>query len=92
VPLGAQVVGVQPVLVQPVLVQPVTVQPVTVQPLTVQPGRVGGGLGAPFHAELGEERRHVVLDRLLGEEQPLADLPVRQPLADQLQDLKLMGG
>src|SRR5579871_516424 len=54
--------------------------------------RVGGGLRAALHAQLGEQRRHVVLHRLLGQEHPLADLPVGQPLPDQLQDRALLGG
>src|SRR5580692_12311328 len=41
---------------------------------------VGGGLSAALHAQLGEQGRHVVLHRLLGQEHPLADLPVGQPL------------
>src|ERR1017187_3617543 len=52
--------------------------------------RVGGGLGAAFHAQLGEQRRHVILHRLLRQEHPLPDLPVRQPLPDQLQDPPLL--
>src|ERR1700722_1997550 len=38
--------------------------------------RVCGGLGPAFHAELGEQGGHVVLHGLLGQEHPLADLPV----------------
>src|ERR1700687_1302655 len=60
--------------------------------LVEHPDRVGGGLGAALHSQLGEQGRHVVLHRLLGQEHPLADLPVGQPLADQLQDLALLGG
>ena len=56
------------------------------------PGRVGGGLSPALHAQLGEQRRHIVLDRLLGEEHALADLPVGQALADQLQDLLFLLG
>src|SRR5690242_19439386 len=41
--------------------------------------RVGGRLGPPLHAQLGEQRRHVVLHRLLRQEHPPADLPVAQP-------------
>src|SRR5438105_4042042 len=37
--------------------------------------RVGGRLGAAFHAQLGEQRGHVVLHGLFGQEHPLADLP-----------------
>src|SRR5579863_9651538 len=49
-------------------------------------------LGPPLHAELGEQRGHVVLDGLLGQEHPLGDLPVRQPFADQIQDAPLLLG
>ena len=55
-----------------------------------EPGRVCGGLGAPLHAELGEESGYVVLHCLLREEQPLANLPVRQALPDQLENLPLL--
>ena len=55
-------------------------------------GGIGGGLGPALHAQLGEERGNVVLDRLLGEEQALADLPVGQALADQLKDPPLLLG
>src|SRR4051794_25976006 len=48
-------------------------------------GGQDGGLRAPLEAELGQQVRDVVLDRLLGEEHPLADLPVGQALADQLE-------
>src|SRR6185437_8668843 len=33
--------------------------------------RVGGRLGAALHAQLGEQRGHVVLHGLLGQEHPL---------------------
>ena len=56
-----------------------------------QVGAEHGGLGAALHAELGQQARDVVLDRLLGEEQPLADLPVRQALGDEHEDLALLG-
>src|SRR5580704_15704701 len=52
--------------------------------------RVGRRLGAAHHAKLGEQRRHVVLHGLLGQEHPLADLPVGQPFPDQLQDPALL--
>src|SRR5690242_1260643 len=52
----------------------------------------GGGLRAAAHAELGEDVRDVVLDRLLGQEEALADLPVGQALADELQDVPLLLG
>ena len=56
------------------------------------PGGVGRGLGAALHAELGEQGGDVVLDGLLGEEQPVADLPVGQALADQLEDAAFLVG
>ena len=51
--------------------------------VVAQLGGQDRGLGPPLHAQLGEQVGHVVLDRLLGQEHPLADLPVGQPLADQ---------
>src|SRR5690242_15567496 len=54
--------------------------------------RIGGRLGAALHAQLGEQRGHVVLHGFLGQEHPLADLPVGQSLPDQLQDLTLLRG
>src|SRR5581483_1415650 len=60
--------------------------------LAEDPGGISGGLGAAFHAELGEQRRDVVLDGLLGQEDALADLPVGQAFADQLEDLALLVG
>src|SRR5690349_19487824 len=62
-------------------------------PWSVQ--QLGGehrGLGASFETELGEDARHVVLHRLLGEEQLLADLAVGQALGDQLEDATLLRG
>src|SRR6266545_2649901 len=44
-----------------------------------------GRLGTPLHTQLGEQAGDVVLHRLLGDEQPLADLPVGQPLADEFE-------
>src|ERR1700730_1032268 len=61
-------------------------------PVVEHADRVRGSLGAALHAQLGEQGRHVVLHRLLGQEHPLADLPVGQPLPDELQDLALLGG
>jgi signal transduction histidine kinase len=49
-------------------------------------GRVRGRLRAALHAQLGEQAGDVVLDRLLREEEVLPDLPVRESLADQLED------
>jgi hypothetical protein len=42
--------------------------------------------------ELGEEMADVRLDRLLGEEEPLADLAVHEAVGDQLEHLDLAGG
>jgi two-component system, NarL family, sensor histidine kinase DevS len=55
-------------------------------------GRIGGRLRAALHAQLGEQAGDVVLDRLLGEEELLPDLPVGQALADQLEDPLLLRG
>src|SRR4249919_3248850 len=53
-------------------------------------GRIGGCGGALRQAELAEQHRHVVLHCLLGNEQPLADLPVGEAFPDQLQDAALV--
>ena len=45
--------------------------------------RVGRGLGTALHAQLGEQGRHVVLHRLLGQEQPGGDLAVGLPVGDE---------
>src|SRR4051812_47061343 len=42
--------------------------------------------------ELRENAVEVGADRAVGEEQPLADLTVRQPLGGQFRDLQLLGG
>src|SRR5207245_1973477 len=42
------------------------------------------------HVKLGQEVRDVGLHRLLGQEQALAALAVRQPLADQPEDLAIL--
>src|SRR5215210_3609818 len=49
-------------------------------------------LGPVADTELAVERRGVVLDGVRGEEEPLGDLAVGRPLADQLEDLALAGG
>src|SRR6185312_3501966 len=56
------------------------------------PGGIGGGLGPALHAELGEYAGDVVLDGLLGQEEPVADLPVGQSFADELEDAPLLVG
>jgi hypothetical protein len=40
-------------------------------------------LAARADAELAQDRRDVVVDRLLGEEEPLGDLGVAEPLRDE---------
>jgi signal transduction histidine kinase len=55
-------------------------------------GRVRGRLRAALHAQLGEQAGDVVLDRLLGEEEVLPDLPVGESLADQLKNPLLLRG
>jgi len=52
-------------------------------------GTVGSGLRPSFHAELGDQRRNVVLHRLLGEKERLAALTVGQNVGDQLENLLL---
>ena len=49
-------------------------------------------LRASLHAELGEQVRHVVLDRLLGQVQLVGDLPVGEPVGDEGEDLALLPG
>src|SRR5207247_2635637 len=49
-------------------------------------------LGAVVHPELPEDARDVVLDRLLADEEPLPDLPVRLAGGEELQDLLLARG
>src|SRR5690606_8984551 len=55
-----------------------------------QPRGVDGGFGAPVHAELEQQVRHVVLDRLLGHVQLLGDLTVRHTLREVTEDLLLL--
>src|SRR5580658_6364659 len=49
-------------------------------------------LAAGADGELGEDLAQVVLDRARADEQPGADLRVRQATAGQLRDLCLLGG
>src|SRR5881394_451901 len=53
-------------------------------------GQVGRGLGPAADLQLREDRRHIVLDGLLGQLQPAADLAVRVALGDQGQDALLL--
>jgi len=52
----------------------------------------GDGMGARARLELGEQVADVRLDGLLGEKQPLADLPVDEAVGDELEDLDLARG
>src|ERR1700687_364202 len=54
------------------------------------PGEIGSGLGAARHLQLGEDARHIVLDRLLGEFQIGADLSVRLAVRDLAEDPLLL--
>ena len=58
----------------------------------LEPGRPHRRLGPARHAELGEQVRHVVLHRLLRQEQLVGDLAVRAPLGEEMQDLALLLG
>ena len=49
------------------------------------------GVGSAARLKLRQEMAHVRLDRLLGEEQPLADLPVDETVGDELENLQLTG-
>src|SRR3954467_15157952 len=53
---------------------------------------LGGGLAAALDAELAQDRRDVVADRALRQEEPLGDLAVAQPLGHQGQHLELARG
>ena len=58
----------------------------------LQPACEHDGLAAPVDIELAVDRRHVQLDRALGDVQPRGDLLVRQAVGGQRQDLDLLGG
>jgi len=49
-------------------------------------------VGSAARLQLRQQVTDVRLDRLLGEEEPLADLAVDEPVADELEDLDLAGG
>jgi hypothetical protein len=49
-------------------------------------------LGARADAELGEDLAQVVLDRVLADEEPRADLAVRKTVAGKPRDLRLLRG
>ena len=50
----------------------------------VQLAGAGDGFGAALHLEFVKDPAVVPFDRVQGQEQPLADLPVRESLDDQL--------
>jgi hypothetical protein len=52
-----------------------------------QPGRLRGRLAARANAELSEDRCDVVVDRPLGEHEPLGDLGVAQAFGDESEHL-----
>src|SRR6266511_2771111 len=54
-----------------------------------EPGRLRGRLAARANAELPEDRRDVVVNRPLGEHEPLGDLGVAEPLRDEPEYLEL---
>ena len=54
--------------------------------------RLLDGLDPAVDPQLGEQAGGVGLDRVLGDEEPLADLPVAQPLRDEPEDLVLALG
>src|SRR5690606_26671043 len=64
----------------------------SVAPWPEQPGGEHRRLRAPFQTELRQQAGDVVLHRLLGQEHPLGDLPVGQPLRDVLEDPPLLLG
>src|SRR5438093_4417711 len=51
--------------------------------------RLRARLAARAHVQLAKDRRDMVVDRLLGENEPLGDLGVAEPLRDELQHLEL---
>jgi hypothetical protein len=58
--------------------------------LALQARRVHRSLGAGLHAKLRKHVRHVILDRLLGEEHLGRDLSIGQAFRDQLEDPALL--
>ena len=62
---------------------------VPVLALRLETSGVRGDLRASLHAQLGQQRRDVVLDRLLGQVELLGDLSIRVPLTDQIEDVKV---
>src|SRR6202011_2218135 len=54
------------------------------------PGEICRGLGAACHLQLGEDARHIVLDRLFRKLQVSADLPIRLAVRDLAEDPLLL--
>src|SRR6266545_7238174 len=54
-----------------------------------EPGRLRGRLATRANAELPEDRCDMVVDRPLGEHEPLGDLGVAEPLGDESEHLEL---
>ena len=52
-------------------------------------GAVRGRLGSALHSQLGQQGRHVILHGLLGQEEPFADLPIREAIGDQFENFSL---
>ena len=57
-----------------------------------KPPRERGGLRAVLQSELAEEGGHIILDGLFRQEHPRRDLPVGQPLPDEVEHVFLLGG
>jgi hypothetical protein len=57
-----------------------------------QLGRLDACLRACMDTELAQNRRNVVVDRLLGDDEPLGDLRVAQALREELENLELAPG
>ena len=55
------------------------------------PEASGYGVGSAACLKLCQKVSHVRLDRLFREEETLADLPVDEPVRDELEDLQLAG-
>jgi hypothetical protein len=54
-----------------------------------QTHRLGAGLSTGPHIKLAKNRRDVVADRPLGEEEALGDFAIAEAVSDKLQDLDL---
>lgn len=53
---------------------------------------IGGRLRPALHSQFGQQARHIILDRFLGEVQSLADLAIGEPFADQVEDSAFLVG